>query len=171
MRLPTSWGYARFLAYCSAKSSASEEPARRQDSSRARQDPAAVAGRSRLRAARRQPPVFRPGRPGQNPPRRASLAAGIRVLFVPAFRVTQLLEAAAGQSAYVVIDDIGFTKCSFTSSPSVTKKSPSSSPQWDQIFKDPMTTMAAVDRLVHHATILEFTGDSVRANAAKLRQK
>lgn len=43
--------------------------------------------------------------------------------------------------------------------------------QWDQIFKDPMTTMAAVDRLVHHATILEFTGDSVRANAAKLRQK
>ena len=34
--------------------------------------------------------------------------------------------------------------------------------QWDQIFKDPMTTMAAVDRLVHHATILEFTGDSQR---------
>ena len=43
--------------------------------------------------------------------------------------------------------------------------------QWDQIFKDPMTTMAAVDRLVHHATILEFTGESVRANAAKHRQK
>ena len=34
--------------------------------------------------------------------------------------------------------------------------------QWDQIFKDPMTTMAAVDRLVHHATILEFTGDTQR---------
>ncbi len=31
---------------------------------------------------------------------------------------------------------------------------------WDQIFKDPVTTMTAVDRLVHHATILEFTGDS-----------
>ncbi len=43
--------------------------------------------------------------------------------------------------------------------------------QWDQIFKDPMTTMAAVDRLVHHATILEFTGESIRAGAAKLRQK
>jgi len=28
--------------------------------------------------------------------------------------------------------------------------------KWDQIFKDPMTTMAAVDRLVHHAIILEF---------------
>ena len=35
--------------------------------------------------------------------------------------------------------------------------------KWDQIFKDPMTTMAAIDRLVHHATILEFTNGSVRA--------
>ena len=34
--------------------------------------------------------------------------------------------------------------------------------KWDQIFKDPMTTMAAVDRLVHHSIILEFTGDSHR---------
>ena len=29
--------------------------------------------------------------------------------------------------------------------------------QWDKIFKDPMTTMAAVDRLVHHSTIIDFT--------------
>jgi DNA replication protein DnaC len=42
--------------------------------------------------------------------------------------------------------------------------------KWDQIFKDPMTTMAAVDRLVHHATILEFDGESVRAQKAKARQ-
>jgi len=41
---------------------------------------------------------------------------------------------------------------------------------WDQIFKDPMTITAAIDRLVHHATILEFTGESIRANAAKKRQ-
>jgi DNA replication protein DnaC len=41
--------------------------------------------------------------------------------------------------------------------------------QWDQIFKNPMTTMAAIDRLVHHATILEFTGESIRASAAKKR--
>ena len=34
--------------------------------------------------------------------------------------------------------------------------------KWDQIFKDPMTTMAAVDRLVHHAIILEFDGESMR---------
>ena len=34
--------------------------------------------------------------------------------------------------------------------------------QWDQIFKDKMTTMAAIDRLVHHAIILEFDGSSFR---------
>src|SRR6185295_18657819 len=39
--------------------------------------------------------------------------------------------------------------------------------KWDQIFKDPMTTMAAIDRLVHHATILEFNGESIRAQKAK----
>ena len=39
--------------------------------------------------------------------------------------------------------------------------------KWDQIFKDPMTTMAAVDRLVHHAVILEFDNESIRATQAK----
>ena len=46
--------------------------------------------------------------------------------------------------------------------------------QWDQIFKDPMMTMAAVDRLVHHAIILEFNGRSYRADqadAAKAKSK
>ena len=43
--------------------------------------------------------------------------------------------------------------------------------KWDQIFKDPMTTMAAIDRLVHHAMILEFNGESVRAQKAQGRQK
>ena len=42
--------------------------------------------------------------------------------------------------------------------------------KWDQIFKDPLTTMAAIARLVHHATILEFDGESVRAQKAKARQ-
>ena len=41
--------------------------------------------------------------------------------------------------------------------------------KWDQIFKDPMTTMAAIDRLVHHATILEFDGESVRTKKARSR--
>ena len=41
--------------------------------------------------------------------------------------------------------------------------------KWDQIFKDPMTTAAAIDRVVHHAIVLEFTGPSVRAEAAEQR--
>ena len=41
--------------------------------------------------------------------------------------------------------------------------------KWEQIFKDPMTTMAAVDRLVHHSTILEFSGESIRAREAKAK--
>jgi len=41
--------------------------------------------------------------------------------------------------------------------------------QWDRIFKDPMTTAAAIDRLVHHAVILEMTGKSRRSEEAKLR--
>ena len=39
--------------------------------------------------------------------------------------------------------------------------------KWDQIFKDPMTTMAAVDRLVHHSIILEFNGESLRVPRVK----
>ena len=41
--------------------------------------------------------------------------------------------------------------------------------KWDQIFKDPMTTAAAIDRVVHHAVVLEFTGPSVRAEVAEER--
>lgn len=43
--------------------------------------------------------------------------------------------------------------------------------KWDQIFKDPMTTMAAIDRLVHHAIILEFDGESIRVPKAKSKDK
>lgn len=39
--------------------------------------------------------------------------------------------------------------------------------QWDTIFKDSMTTNAAIDRLVHHATILELNTSSYRAECAK----
>ena len=41
--------------------------------------------------------------------------------------------------------------------------------QWDRIFKDPMTTAAAIDRVVHHSTIIEITGTSFRDEAAKER--
>jgi DNA replication protein DnaC len=39
--------------------------------------------------------------------------------------------------------------------------------QWDQIFKDPMTTAAAIDRLVHHSVILELNLPSYRMEMAK----
>ncbi len=39
--------------------------------------------------------------------------------------------------------------------------------KWDQIFKDPMTTAAAVDRVVHHSVILELNVASYRAETAQ----
>ena len=45
--------------------------------------------------------------------------------------------------------------------------------QWDQIFKDPLTTAAAIDRVVHHSRIIEFGPEmtSVRAEQAARRQQ
>ncbi len=37
---------------------------------------------------------------------------------------------------------------------------------WDSVFPDQAVTVAAIDRLVHHATILEMNGDSYRRRAA-----
>jgi DNA replication protein DnaC len=39
--------------------------------------------------------------------------------------------------------------------------------QWEQIFKDPMTTAAAIDRVVHHSVIVELNVPSYRAESAK----
>ena len=119
----------------------------------------------------------------------------LQVLFVPAIRlVSQLLAAKRDLKLpqaitrlqrfdAVVIDDIGYVQQSREEmevlfhflaeryeKKSVVITSNLVFSQWDQIFKDPMTTMAAVDRLVHHSTILDFTGESVRANVAKKRQ-
>lgn len=42
---------------------------------------------------------------------------------------------------------------------------------WDRIFKDPMTTMAAIDRVVHHSVILDLMAvESYRAQEAKEAQ-
>jgi DNA replication protein DnaC len=38
---------------------------------------------------------------------------------------------------------------------------------WESIFKDPMTTAAAIDRLVHHCVIVELNIPSYRAEQAK----
>lgn len=111
-----------------------------------------------------------------------------QVLFVPAFKLVNQLLAAKRDLKLpqvitrlqrfdaVVIDDIGYVQHSrdemevlfqFLAERYETKSVVITSnlvfSQWDKIFKDPMTTMAAVDRLVHHATILEFTGDTQRA--------
>ena len=39
--------------------------------------------------------------------------------------------------------------------------------KWESIFKDPMTTAAAIDRLVHHSVILELNLPSYRVEQAK----
>jgi DNA replication protein DnaC len=39
--------------------------------------------------------------------------------------------------------------------------------QWERIFKDPMTTAAAIDRLVHHSVIVELNVPSYRVEAAR----
>jgi DNA replication protein DnaC len=43
--------------------------------------------------------------------------------------------------------------------------------KWEAIFKDPMTTAAAIDRLVHHAVILELNIPSYRVEQAKKKQQ
>jgi len=39
--------------------------------------------------------------------------------------------------------------------------------KWEGIFKDPMTTAAAIDRLVHHSIIIELNIPSYRLEQAK----
>jgi DNA replication protein DnaC len=42
--------------------------------------------------------------------------------------------------------------------------------KWGNIFKDEMTTAAAIDRLVHHSEILELNAESYRIKAAKTKR-
>jgi DNA replication protein DnaC len=80
----------------------------------------------------------------------------------------------------LIIDDIGYVQQDrsemevlFTlladryerSSIMITSNLPFS--KWEQIFKDPMVTAAAIDRLVHHSVILELNIESYRMEAAK----
>ena len=80
----------------------------------------------------------------------------------------------------VIIDDIGYVQHSrqemevlFTfladryerGSLMITSNLPFS--KWEQIFKDPMTAAAAIDRLVHHSVILELNIDSYRIEQAQ----
>lgn len=42
--------------------------------------------------------------------------------------------------------------------------------KWESIFKDPMTTAAAIDRLVHHSVILELNIKSYRLEQSKIKK-
>jgi len=116
---------------------------------------------------------------------------GHRVLFTATYALVQRLLAAkrdlrlerelAALDAIdaVILDDIGYVQQSreemevlFTflaeryERRSVIITSNLVFSEWDRIFKDPMTTAAAIDRLVHHSTVLELNGESVRAEEA-----
>ncbi len=119
---------------------------------------------------------------------------GYKVLFTPAYRLVQRLLAAKRELMLplemrrldrfdaIIIDDIGYIQQDreemevlFTllaeryerRSLMITSNLVFS--QWDKIFKDPMTTAAAIDRLVHHSTVLELTGKSYRNEEAEQR--
>ena len=94
-------------------------------------------------------------------------------------RLERLLKKLAGFSG-LVIDDLGYVQQSreemevlFTllaeryerGSVMLTSNLPFS--QWTAIFKDPMTTAAAIDRLVHHSVIVELNVPSYRLETAK----
>ena len=115
------------------------------------------------------------------------LRRGCTVYFTPTFKLVQQLLAAKKELRLdaalkkldridaIILDDLGYVQQSreemeilFTflaeryERRSVLVSSNLVFSKWDQIFKDPMTTMAAVDRLVHHSIILEFNGESMR---------
>jgi DNA replication protein DnaC len=118
--------------------------------------------------------------------------SGRRLLFTTCGLLVQELLAAKREYALkgllkrlehwegIVLDDLGYVQQSreemevlFTflaeryerGSVLVTSNLPFS--QWERIFKDPMTTAAAVDRLVHHSVIVELNVTSYRAESAK----
>jgi DNA replication protein DnaC len=42
--------------------------------------------------------------------------------------------------------------------------------QWDSIFPDNMMAVAAIDRIVHHATIINITDESYRKTQASAKK-
>ncbi|MGH7410684.1 MAG: IS21-like element helper ATPase IstB [Candidatus Methylomirabilis sp.] len=117
---------------------------------------------------------------------------GRRVLFTPCsllvqdlliakrdLKLARVLKRLAGHDA-IIIDDIGYVQQNREemevlfalfadryerSSVLLTSNLPFS--KWDAIFKDPMTTAAAIDRLVHHSVILELNLASYRLEDSK----
>jgi len=126
----------------------------------------------------------------------ALIEQGIRVKFTTATNIVQTLQRAKEELelgivltrldkfAVLIIDDMGYVKKSSeetqvlfeliahryeTGSMIITSNQPFSA--WDQIFDDNMMTVAAIDRLVHHASIIEIEGESFRKKASMNRKK
>lgn len=123
---------------------------------------------------------------------------GRSVLFVPTFKlVGRLLRAKReielerelqrlDKFEVVILDDIGYVQQSreemevlFTflseryERRSLIITSNLVFSEWDKIFKDPLTTAAAIDRVIHHSIIIEFGREmkSMRMEAAAKRLK
>jgi YD repeat-containing protein len=121
----------------------------------------------------------------------ALVRAGHPVCFAPCVKLVQHLLAAKkalqlpqwlsklGKFPALIIDDLGYVQQNreemevlFTliadryerSSILLSSNLPFS--KWESIFKDPMTTAAAIDRLVHHSVILELNVPSFRLEQA-----
>ena len=125
---------------------------------------------------------------------RATIERGKRAKFFSATSLAQQLQQAKLQLVLptmlkrldrydlLVIDDLGYVKKSEAEtsvlfeliahryerkSLLITANQPFS--QWDTIFADDMMTVAAVDRLVHHALIVEIHSESYRKRSAAER--
>jgi DNA replication protein DnaC len=124
----------------------------------------------------------------------AVIEAGYSVLWTPTSTLVQRLLAAKrdlrlpqelaklDKFACVILDDIGYVQHDrdemevlFTflaeryERKSVLITTNLVFSEWERIFKDPMTTMAAIDRLVHHSVILDMMSvESYRAEEASL---
>jgi DNA replication protein DnaC len=122
------------------------------------------------------------------------LEAGHGVYFTPAYRLVQELLAAKrdlalpralrklDQFEVLILDDLGYVQQDTAEADvlftllaeryerrSLVITSNLVFSQWDQIFRNPMATAAAIDRIVHHSVILEFDVTSYRTEAAKQR--
>nr|WP_302885448.1 IS21-like element helper ATPase IstB [Kovacikia minuta] len=122
---------------------------------------------------------------------RSMIELGKWVKFLPATTLVQQLQQAKLQLQLpamlvkldkydlLIIDDLGYVKKSEAEtsvlfeliahryerrSLLITANQPFS--QWDSIFTDSMMTVAAIDRLIHHATIIEMQTESFRKQTA-----
>jgi DNA replication protein DnaC len=122
----------------------------------------------------------------------ALVEAGHSVLFTPAYAIVQELLSAKRELdlpralrkldlfEVILLDDLGYVQQSpeeaevlFTllaeryERRSVMVTSNLIFSQWDRIFRDQMATAAAIDRLVHHAVLLEFDVPSYRTDRSR----